>query len=76
LKESLLARDENGNLVTDPKIFCDAQEKGFYDYNCKDFLTQGEAQKIFDACGGKDVHGLDRDKDGIVCEALPKKIKK
>ena len=72
LKESLLARDKDDNLITDPKVFCDAQEKGFYDYNCKDFLTQGEAQKIFEACGKKDVHHLDRDKDGIVCERLPK----
>lgn len=57
--------------------------------NCDDFKTQGEAQAKYDTCGEKiaadnkttkenirniDVYGLDRDKDGIVCEALPKVI--
>ena len=55
--------------------------------NCSDFKTQGEAQKKYDFCGDKvaadnkttkekirtiDIYGLDHDKDGIVCEALPK----
>jgi len=42
-------------------------------YNCTDFKTQKEAQQVFDYCGGKsnDVHRLDADKDGIVCESLP-----
>jgi micrococcal nuclease len=41
-------------------------------YNCDDFSSQSEAQKVFDLCGGKDhdIHKLDRDKDGIACEAL------
>lgn len=72
LKKSLMARDKDGNLLHMNEI-CDAEDKGFYNYNCKDFLTQQEAQEVFDHCGGKDVYGLDRDKDGIVCEALPKK---
>lgn len=41
-------------------------------YNCKDFLTQKEAQAVFDYClskTGEDVHGLDADKDGVACEA-------
>lgn len=58
------------------------------DLNCANFKTQGEAQQLYDKCAeeiksynsdlaGKDVksldvYGLDRDKDGIVCEALPK----
>ncbi len=58
------------------------------DLNCSNFKTQGEAQALYDKCAkeivsynksleGKDVksldiYGLDRDKDGIVCEALPK----
>lgn len=78
LKKSLLARDENGNLTTDPSVFCQAQEKGYYNYNCKDFLTQDEAQKIYEACkkeGEGDTFGLDRDKDGLVCESLPKNKK-
>ena len=42
-------------------------------YNCPDFTTQTEAQKAYKACGGlgNDVHGLDRDKDGVACESLP-----
>lgn len=72
LKESLLQRDENGNLLHLEKI-CDAQAEGFYDYNCSDFASQEEAQKIYDQCG-TDVNGLDRDKDGLVCEALPKAV--
>lgn len=42
-------------------------------YNCSDFSIHSEAQAVFDACGGvgNDVHGLDRDKDGIACESLP-----
>ncbi len=79
LKESLLARDKDGNLITDPNKICEASEKGFYNYNCKDFLTQPEAQKVYETCkkrsGKEDVFGLDRDKDGLVCESLPKKKK-
>lgn len=42
-------------------------------YNCSDFKTQTEAQSAFEACGGvaNDVHRLDSDKDGKVCESLP-----
>lgn len=42
-------------------------------YNCSDFSTQQDAQAVFDACGGSanDVHKLDSDKDGTVCESLP-----
>lgn len=42
-------------------------------YNCSDFSTQAEAQTIFDSCGGSnnDVHKLDADGDGKVCESLP-----
>lgn len=39
------------------------------DCNCKDFKTQKEAQRVFDAFPG-DPHKLDRDKDGIACENL------
>ena len=43
-------------------------------FNCDNFAYQEEAQKLYDDCGGveNDIHGLDRDKDGIVCEALRK----
>lgn len=43
-------------------------------YNCTDFKTQAEAQSVFDYCMksvGYDVHKLDRDGDGKVCETLP-----
>lgn len=39
-------------------------------YNCGDFSTHNEAQSVYEACGG-DVHGLDRDNDGLACESLP-----
>lgn len=58
--------------------------------NCADFATQSEAQTKYETCATKiaadnaisdknevkrlDVYGLDWDKDGIVCEALPKNI--
>jgi micrococcal nuclease len=40
------------------------------DCDCKDFKTQAEAQRVFDAIPG-DPHKLDGDKDGIACESLP-----
>lgn len=40
------------------------------DYNCSDFSTQAEAQKVFDASPG-DPYRLDGDQDGEVCESLP-----
>ncbi len=55
--------------------------------NCDDFKAQSEAQQKYDFCGEKiaadnkttkenirsiDVYGLDKDKDGVVCESLPK----
>jgi micrococcal nuclease len=41
-------------------------------YNCSDFSSQVEAQATFEACGGinNDIHQLDRDGDGRVCESL------
>mgnify|MGYP001566397844 CR=1 FL=1 len=53
-------------------------------YNCSSFKTQAEAQHVFELCGlhaatsstqaggdQNDVHKLDRDGDGKVCESLP-----
>ncbi|MBI2612290.1 thermonuclease family protein [Candidatus Kaiserbacteria bacterium] len=42
-------------------------------YNCGDFATQAEAQTAFESCGGSgnDIHKLDADGDGKVCESLP-----
>lgn len=58
-----------------------------YDLNCSNFTTQEEAQSTYEACANEiarnntdksaseiknlDIYGLDSDKDGIVCEALP-----
>jgi len=41
-------------------------------YNCDDFSTQAEAQKVFEYCGGSanDIHRLDGDGDGVACEGL------
>jgi len=41
------------------------------DYNCADFKTQREAQKMFEK-DSKDIYRLDGDKDGVACESLPK----
>ena len=51
----------------------DELECSFNFYNCSDFQTQAEAQRIFVACGGvaHDIHRLDSDKDGKACETLP-----
>ena len=65
-----MQRDADGNL-TNIGMICDAQAEGYYDYNCDDFETQVEAQAIYEQCG-TDVNRLDGDKDGMVCEHLPK----
>lgn len=41
------------------------------DCNCNDFAHQQEAQTVL-AAFPNDPHGLDRNKDGIACESLPK----
>ena len=69
-----------GNCVT-------AQRNSTSDLNCANFKTQAEAQAKYDQCAdqiasynaGKtaaeiknlDIYGLDGNKNGIVCEALP-----
>jgi micrococcal nuclease len=40
------------------------------DCDCRDFATQAEAQRVFDAVPG-DPYRLDGDNDGQVCERLP-----
>ena len=39
------------------------------DLDCADFATQEEAQAVYNQ-DTSDPHGLDRDNDGIACEAL------
>ncbi|QDG52122.1 excalibur calcium-binding domain-containing protein [Persicimonas caeni] len=38
-------------------------------YNCGDFSSCTQVMRVFEACES-DVHKLDRDKDGVPCEAL------
>ncbi len=67
LSESVIQRDANGDLIYG--AMCEGET-----YNCADFGTQKDAQDVFDTCmtgGAGDVHGLDRDGDGVVCESLP-----
>lgn len=40
-------------------------------YNCGDFSKQSDAQRVYDSCGSSDIHKLDSDGDGEVCESLP-----
>jgi len=40
------------------------------DLDCEDFTTQPEAQAVYNQ-NPSDPNGLDRDKDGKACEALP-----
>jgi hypothetical protein len=48
---------------------------GTADKDCKDFATQSEAQRYFEAHGGSATNNVDdldgNDHDGIVCESLP-----
>ena len=39
-------------------------------YNCGDFETQADAQKVLDYCGPADIHRLDADGNGVACEGL------
>lgn len=68
LSESKIQRDEDGNLLIG--AICDDPE---IDYDCKDFETQPEAQAAMNEClsKGRDVHGLDGNKDGVACQSLP-----
>lgn len=67
-----------GNLLpASIDAFCNAADK---DYNCSDFTAQPEAQQVYDRCKtlgqNMDVYHLDGDKDGVVCESLPKAAKR
>ena len=70
-KKAKLKRNDEGQLVNVVE-FCNQKE---IDYNCSDFKTKAEAMEVYNKCkdAGKnmDAYGLDRDKDGKVCESLP-----
>lgn len=74
LSAAKIERDPTTGNIVNVDAFCNAEQR---DYNCKDFKTQPEAQSVYDRCKGlgknMDVYGLDGDKDGLVCESLPKK---
>ena len=70
-KDAKVMRDKDGNVVTD------GTGKYTNDYNCDDFDSQDQAQRFFDkvkADTGEDPNRLDRDKDTMACEDLPKEI--
>lgn len=68
VKESMITKTESGTWLINE---CNKKEN----FNCDNFAYQEEAQTLFEKCGGveNDVHGLDRDKDGIVCESNKKR---
>lgn len=57
-----------GDFFGDASIICARNT-----YNCGDFTSQAAAQRVYDQClnqTGTDVHELDADDDGTVCESL------
>lgn len=46
----------------------------FVDRDCKDFTSQLEAQVFAGGAGPRDRHGLDKNRNGIACERLGKRI--
>ena len=67
-------RNSNNSLINVPILgtgdcFCESNK-----YNCADFKTHFEAQGVFECClkkTGGDIHRLDGNNDGQVCESLP-----
>lgn len=66
-------RSQNGPQIDAENLtnncYCESNK-----YNCTDFKTHNEAQKIFECCiakVGNDIHKLDGNNDGQVCESLP-----
>lgn len=57
-------------ILLSPLGFATAKEIAG-DKDCSDFATQEEAQAFFEANGGpqQDPHRLDKDGDGVACEA-------
>ncbi len=66
-------RTENKKLTSTTINKNSKYECNYNKYNCSDFSTQREAQKVFKICGGKenDIHQLDGGGDGRACEGLP-----
>lgn len=72
---SKVIRDKEGNVLTEEDLKAGKVGKYTDEYDCKDFATQAEAQKFYDAAGGVrgDTNRLDGNKDGTPCQALPAK---
>ncbi|MCA9308131.1 MAG: hypothetical protein R3B92_04395 [Patescibacteria group bacterium] len=68
LQESKVQRAEDGTILIGK---CSPDK-----YNCANFEYQEDAQEVYEDCGGTidgkdDIHELDGDNDGLVCEHLP-----
>jgi len=74
VSQSKIQRDDSGNLIMGG--MCNPGQD--FDYNCDDFATQEEAQRVYEKCAknGLDIHHLDGNKDGVACQNLPRKKKK
>ncbi len=68
VSESMITKTDKGTW-----LIGECEKKA--NFNCDNFAYQEEAQTLFEECGGveNDIHGLDRDKDGIVCESNKKR---
>ena len=66
MSESMITKTDTGTWLIGE---CEKRDN----FNCDNFAYQEEAQALFEECGGleNDIHRLDGDKDGTVCEALP-----
>ena len=65
-------REESSEPQTDSKAPKPPEAQFVADRDCADFSTWAEASAFYKSAGGpdRDPHGLDRDRDGIPCEAL------
>lgn len=75
-KASKVLRDKEGNVVSAEELKAGTKTaKATDEYNCDDFKTQPLAQAFYLKAGGVkgDTNGLDGNKDGSACTALPQK---
>jgi hypothetical protein len=86
VKESRVQHTQDG-VVLKGDCVRPAGKSEEFDLDCSNFKTQAEAQAKYDHCAAQiaennssldkakimslDIYGLDRNKNGIVCEALP-----
>lgn len=86
IEESRVQHTQDG-IVLKGDCVKPAKKADEFDLNCRNFKTQPEAQAKYDECAAQiatnnqsldaskiqslDIYGLDGNKNGIVCEALP-----